>query len=54
MPLMMLLSIILTANHYWIDAVIGAAIVLAALAVVRALEYVRLPQWRPTLSRRAP
>jgi len=54
MPLMMLLSIILTANHYWIDAVIGAAIVLAALAVVRALEYVRLPQWLPTLSRRAP
>ncbi|MEX0749884.1 MAG: phosphatase PAP2 family protein, partial [Dehalococcoidia bacterium] len=52
LPLMMLLAILFTANHYWIDAVIGGAIVLGALAIVRALEHVHLPQWRPAASRR--
>ena len=38
MPVLMLFAILFTANHYVIDAVAGAAIVLAALAVVRLLE----------------
>jgi hypothetical protein len=38
MPTMMFLAILFTANHYVIDAIIGAAIVLAALAVVQGIE----------------
>jgi hypothetical protein len=38
LPLLMLAAIIFTANHYVIDAIIGGAIVLAALAVVRLAE----------------
>lgn len=38
MPILMLLSIIFTANHYVIDAVIGAAVVLLALGAVRFFE----------------
>ena len=46
MPLMMLLSILLTANHYWLDAAIGGAIVLCALAVVYAFERLHFPNLR--------
>ena len=52
MPVLMLLSIIFTANHYWIDAVIGAAIVLGALAVVSCMEHLRLPHVRVAFPRR--
>jgi hypothetical protein len=52
MPCVMLLSILLTANHFVLDAVIGGVLVLGALGVVRACEQVRLPQWRPALMRR--
>ena len=52
LPVMMLLAIVLTANHYLIDAAIGAAIVLAALFVVNAFEHVRLPGLRPPSLRR--
>jgi hypothetical protein len=38
LPLMMLAAIIFTANHYVIDAIIGGAIVLGALGLVRAIE----------------
>jgi hypothetical protein len=38
LPLVMLAAILFTANHYVIDAVIGGAIVLAALGVVRLVE----------------
>jgi hypothetical protein len=43
LPVMMLLAIVLTANHYVIDAVIGGALVLAALGAVRLLERVPWP-----------
>jgi hypothetical protein len=35
LPVLMLAAIIFTANHYVVDAIIGGAIVLAALGVVR-------------------
>ncbi len=38
LPLFMLAAILLTANHYWIDAVIGGALVLLALGAVRLTE----------------
>lgn len=38
MPILMLLAIIFTANHYVIDAVIGGAVVLLALGAVRYFE----------------
>jgi hypothetical protein len=38
LPVVMLLAIIFTANHYVLDAVAGAALVLAALGVVLAAE----------------
>jgi hypothetical protein len=38
LPVLMLLSIIFTGNHYLIDAVAGGAIVLGALAAVRFAE----------------
>jgi hypothetical protein len=50
-PTMMLLAIIFTANHYVIDAVIGGALVLAALAAVRAAEHVRWTSPRLPLHR---
>jgi hypothetical protein len=40
LPVMMLLTIIFTANHYVIDAVIGAAVVLLALLLVQVGERV--------------
>jgi hypothetical protein len=46
LPLMMLLAIVFTANHYVIDAIIGGAVVLLALAVVRAGEWIMSPQTR--------
>ena len=45
LPLLMLAAIIFTANHYVIDAIIGGAIVLAALAAVRLVEIAR-ERWR--------
>lgn len=38
LSLLMLAAILLTANHYWIDAVIGGVLVLLALAAVRWAE----------------
>ena len=43
LPVMMLLAIILTANHYLLDAVIGGALVLGALWAVGVAERVRWP-----------
>jgi hypothetical protein len=43
LPAMMLLAIVFTANHYVIDAIIGGALVLAALLVVRGLELADVP-----------
>jgi hypothetical protein len=43
LPLLMLAAVLFTANHYVIDAIIGGAIVLAALAAVRGIEL-----WRHT------
>ena len=41
LPLIMLLAIILTANHYVLDAVAGGVLVLAALGVVVWFEHMR-------------
>jgi hypothetical protein len=41
LPVIMLAAIIFTANHYVIDAIIGGALVLAALAAVRFAERLR-------------
>src|SRR5205823_1573001 len=43
LPLLMLLSILFTANHYLIDALAGGTIVLLALAAVRFVEKARDP-----------
>jgi len=51
LPLLMLLAIIFTANHYVIDAVIGGALVLLAFAVVTAFERSRWRRGRPLLAR---
>jgi len=40
LPVMMLLTILFTANHYLIDALAGGTIVLLALAAVRLVEKV--------------
>jgi hypothetical protein len=50
LPVLMLLSIVLTANHYMIDAVIGGALVLLALGVVRLLERVPWPHPHVTIA----
>jgi hypothetical protein len=49
LPVLMLAAIIFTANHYVVDAIIGGAIVLAALGVVRFGE--RWFEAHPTLRR---
>ena len=36
-PAMMLLTVMVTANHYWLDGVAGAVVVLLALAITTAL-----------------
>ena len=37
-PLLTLFAIVVTANHYWLDAVGGAVLLLAASAILHALE----------------
>ena len=58
LPVMMLLAIVFTANHYVIDAIIGGTLVLVALLVVRGVELLDLPgQWErmvASASRRRP
>jgi hypothetical protein len=51
LPLLMLAAIIFTANHYVIDAIIGGALVLAALAAVRVGEIAR-ERWLASASLR--
>jgi hypothetical protein len=41
LPLLMLAAIIFTANHYVVDAIVGGALVLSSLAVVRLCEIAR-------------
>lgn len=53
LPVTMLASIIFTANHYVIDAIIGGAIVLLALAAVRLTEGWALPRARQRFLHRA-
>lgn len=36
-PVLILVAIVLTANHYWLDAVVAGLLVLGAMAVSRAL-----------------
>lgn len=52
MPVLMLLSILLTANHYWIDAVIGGALALAALGIVELFDSSFVASARTRLLRR--
>ncbi len=44
LPIAMYFAVVLTANHYFVDGVVGGAIVLAALAVAGTL-HARLPRW---------
>lgn len=37
-PVITLLVVVLTANHYWLDGVVGAAVVIASLALTLRLE----------------
>jgi hypothetical protein len=48
LPVLMLLAILFTANHYVVDAIAGGAVVLAALGVVLLCEYEysRIIVWR--------
>ena len=46
LPFVMLASIVLTANHYVVDAAAGAIVVLVALELVRRLEP-RAATWGP-------
>jgi hypothetical protein len=51
-PVLMLMAILLTANHYVIDAIIGGALVLAAFAAVRLWERISWPAARERLLHR--
>ncbi|GAA2633231.1 phosphatase PAP2 family protein [Actinomadura fulvescens] len=42
-PVVTLLVVVLTANHYWLDGIVGSAIVVSALAVTVRLEEGRRP-----------
>lgn len=44
LPIAMYFAVVLTANHYFLDGLVGGAIVLVALAVAGMLHG-RLPQW---------
>ncbi|MGI5163009.1 phosphatase PAP2 family protein [Spirillospora sp. CA-253888] len=50
-PVVTLLVVVLTANHYWLDGVVGVAVVAAALAVTARLERPPSPA-RPEMSAR--
>lgn len=43
LPVLMLAAIVLTANHYFLDAIVGGALVLAALGAVLWVERIDLP-----------
>jgi membrane-associated phospholipid phosphatase len=46
MPLAMYLATILTANHYFVDGIVGSALALAGLAVAWKLFRPRPPVWQ--------
>jgi len=48
LPVAMVAAVVLTANHYLLDAVVGMSLVLVALAAVTA---VRRVEWAPRLAR---
>jgi hypothetical protein len=48
LPVLMVLAIVLTANHYFLDAIVGAIVALTGLLVAR-----RLPSLRPPRADRA-
>ena len=43
-PCLIVFSIVATANHFWLDAILGALLAAAALGVAWLIE-----RWRPTL-----
>ncbi|HWQ28930.1 MAG TPA: phosphatase PAP2 family protein [Dehalococcoidia bacterium] len=43
LPVLMLAAIVLTANHYFLDAIVGGALVIAALGAVLWVERIDLP-----------
>ncbi|MEV6384388.1 phosphatase PAP2 family protein [Streptomyces sp. NPDC051773] len=47
-PLVTLVVIVGTANHYWLDAIVAGALLAVVLAVIR------LPQWTATTAERRP
>lgn len=50
-PVLILVAIVLTANHYWLDAIVAGLLVLGAMAASRALAR---PGSRPDRPDRAP
>lgn len=46
LPLAMIAAVVLTANHYWIDAVLGAVVALAGLVLAQRLAARRPPARR--------
>ena len=49
-PAMMLVTVMATANHYWLDGVVGAVVVLIALALT-TLTFRRPVPWKALASR---
>jgi hypothetical protein len=41
LPVLMVLAIVLTANHYFMDAVVGSAVALVGLVAARRLQHLR-------------
>lgn len=54
LPVAMVASVVLTANHFVLDAAVGVALVLASIAVVRGHAWRREKAPGPAAGRRAP
>ena len=46
LPVLMVLAIVLTANHYFMDAVVGSAVALVGLVAAQQLHRLRRPETR--------
>ena len=53
MPTAMALTVLVTANHYVIDVVVGGAVALTALGIARAIDARSAAEPRPLALRRA-
>ena len=51
LPVLMVLAIVLTANHYFLDAVVGSAVALVGLVAAQRLQRLRASESRPAPAR---